>query len=379
MTATLSPPTITSGDVPPPLDASALRARLAAAEASLSQTRLDLSVAQRSIAARDASPPPPQREAAARGGNEGGTGVDGGTPSVTIPPTAAATGIPPIEGEAVGASFLLDGRTPADYEAAADLAPGSDVSDDYRGFVSGARVGPRGGARLTGYTDEYGYAEGYNDGFDRVVPPGAGDWLQAFDIPRAILRSDGMPGPFSPDDGAHNATFTLGSRDDLEARHWYCILAWTQQLFNEVLSVRHAPDATEDRRREVIDYLTCALRRLYALGVSRYDYLALRQTEPALAEAFSNADAVPRNTLRGDGARRYVACVARQDTLATAKLGAAERGFAYPKRGGRRSTGSGGQGSSFAADAADTRGSGRGRGGARGTTRGGRGRGPGRA
>lgn len=70
-------------------------------------------------------------------------------------------------------------------------------------------------------------------------------------------------------------------------------------------------------------------------GLSRYDYLSLRQTEPALAEAFYHADAVPRNTLRGDGARRYLARVSCQETHATAKLGAADRGFVYPHRGGR--------------------------------------------
>lgn len=98
---------------------------------------------------------------------------------------------------------------------------------------------------------------------------------------------------------------------------------WTQQLYNETLTVRPATDVTADSHRSVIEYLICALRRLYALGISRYNYLALRQTEPAHAKAFPHADAVPLNTLRGDGARRYLTLVARQETHATAKLGVA--------------------------------------------------------
>lgn len=140
-----------------------------------------------------------------------------------------------------------------------------------------------------------------------------------------------MPVPFSPGNGVHNTTFKIGSRVEIEARHWYCSLAWTQLFYNEALAARSTTDVSVARLREVIEYFTCSLRRLYAFGVSRYDYLSLRQTEPALAEASSHADAVPRT----DGARRYLARIARQETLVTAKLGAADRGFVYPHRGGR--------------------------------------------
>lgn len=67
----------------------------------------------------------------------------------------------------------------------------------------------------------------------------------------------------------------------------------------------------------------------------RYDYLALRQSEPNLADAFSQADAVPRNSLRGDGARRFISRDARAEKNASAKIGAAERGFTYPQRAKR--------------------------------------------
>lgn len=209
----------TLGDMAPPLDADALRARLAAAEASLSQTRRELSTARHTIAARDAAPPEHQRAKPPGRGNQGGLGADGGAPPGSIPPVVAAAPNVEVEGEATGGTtaFLLptalDGSTPADYAAVTDLDHGSDGSNECRGFLQGTRPGPRGGARFAGYADTYGYTEGYNDSFDRVVSPATDDWLQAFAIPGAILRSDGIPVPFSLDDRAHYATFTTGSRD----------------------------------------------------------------------------------------------------------------------------------------------------------------------
>lgn len=361
------------------LDADALRARLASVEASLTQTRLDLSSAQQTIAARDAAPPA-LREAEPGGGNRGGPSPDGATalpPGAPVAPGGTATG----EATSGAAAFVLPtltaGRTAADYEAAAD-GDGSEATSDYRGLISGPRGERRGFGRADCHDDWA--VEGYNDGFDKVLPPAASDWLTAFDIPRSIVRPDGMPVPFSPDDGVHNTTFASGSRDEIEARHWYCSLAWTQLIYNEALAARSAPDASIDRLREVIEYFACSLRRLYALGVSRYDYLSLRQTEPALAEAFSHADAVPRNTLRGDGARRYLARVARQETHATAKLGAADRGFVYPHRGGRASTVAAAPvATPKQPDPADGRRQQRNGGPARGGGRGGRGRGANRA
>lgn len=85
----------------------------------------------------------------------------------------------------------------------------------------------------------------------------------------------------------------------------------------------------------LVEFFACGLHSFHALGVSRYDYLAMRQSEPALAEALAHAYAVLRNTLRGDGERRYLSRVARQDLHASANLWAAERGFSYSHRGAR--------------------------------------------
>lgn len=140
---------------------------------------------------------------------------------------------------------------------------------------------------------------------------------------------------FTPCDPMHTATFTAGSRDEIEARHLYCTLAWTQSAFNYLLAAHHAIGNTKELLEELIEYLLGATRRIYALGVSRFDYLALRQSEPSLADAFAHADAVPRNSLRGDGARRFISRVVRAETAASAKVGAAARGYSYPQRATR--------------------------------------------
>lgn len=75
-----------------------------------------------------------------------------------------------------------------------------------------------------------GESGAYDDGFDFPTRFSQSDWLQNFDIPRSVLRADGLPVPFTPCDPVHAATFTVGSRDEIETRHWYCSLAWTQQL-----------------------------------------------------------------------------------------------------------------------------------------------------
>jgi len=150
-----------------------------------------------------------------------------------------------------------------------------------------------------------------------------------------VLRDDGLPMPFTPSDPVHTATFTIGSRDEIEARHWYCSLAWSEQIFNEALAARHASSNTVKLLAEHLDYVIGATRRVFALGVSRYDYLALRQSEPNLADAFAHADAVPRNSLRGDGARRFISRVVRAEATASAKIGAVERGYTYPQRAHR--------------------------------------------
>lgn len=142
--------------------------------------------------------------------------------------------------------------------------------------------------------------------------PAADEWLLAFDVTRSILRTDGMPVLFAPDDNVHSATLPGGGRYEVEACHCYCILAWLQYIHNEALDGDHATDRSPADDKQLIEFLLCSLHRTYAIGVSRYDHLALRQSEKALAEAFAHSDAVPRDTLRGDGARRYLSPLLRQ-------------------------------------------------------------------
>ena len=154
-----------------------------------------------------------------------------------------------------------------------------------------------------------------------------------------------------------------------------------------MLDANFAVGTTKEHLEELFDFLIIATRRVYALGVSRCNYLALRQSEHSLAEAFSHADAVPRNSLRGDGARRFLSRVVRAEASASAKIGAAERGYAYPQRSTRsRTPASGVRGGADGGGGGGGRGDGGGRGGggerggggARGGG-GGRGRGRGRA
>lgn len=140
------------------------------------------------------------------------------------------------------------------------------------------------------------------------------------------MRVDGLPMPFTPCDPVLSANVTAGSRDELEAHHWYCSLACTQNLYDDVLDATLAADNTLSVLAELVDFLVVATRRVYALGVSRYDYLALRQFDPNLSDAFARADSVPRNSLRGDGARRFLYRVVRAETSASANTTAAEHG-----------------------------------------------------
>jgi len=222
------------------------------------------------------------------------------------------------------------------------------------------------------------------DDFDRATRPVAGDYLRSFSIPHDVRRADGLPVPFKPVDNVHATDFAAGSRDEHEARHWYQILAWVQQLHNDALRVQHTAGLTTQQYAAFTDYVSVGSRRIFSIGAARYDYLAMRQTEPSLAEAYAHADAIPRNGRRGEGARRFLAGVVRQEAYASAKLGALERGFGYGGgRGGRG--GAGGAGGANAGPSRNAGGSGGGgrpaalgRGGG-GVERGGRGRGRGRA
>jgi len=112
-------------------------------------------------------------------------------------------------------------------------------------------------------------AGAYDDGFAFRTSFRADDRLSSFDIPRRILRPDGLPMTFTPCDPVHSATFTSGSRDELEARQWYCSLAWTQSIYNDLLAAQHADGNTKELFQELVNYLVCATRRVYALEVTR--------------------------------------------------------------------------------------------------------------
>jgi len=194
-------------------------------------------------------------------------------------------------------------------------------------------VGPTSG-RLSRRADnrERNTRDDFDDGFDAVVlPDGADDTLGAFSIPACVERRDGLPVPFDPEDTRHTATFTAGSRDAHEARAWYQSLAWTERLSNSIQAHLHDDNMVDDE--ELVYLLLCA-RRIYALGAARYDFLALRQSEPNLADAYAHSTAVPRNTLRGSSAREFLTRVVRAEVRASAKIGAAARGFRAPRLGG---------------------------------------------
>lgn len=343
------PPSL--GSVPTvPTELTALRDRQSATDAALTQTRADLAKADEAAAARNAAASAihPRVDGATPTSARGG----GGTPAGGVPtdppaggnrPTGTEIRAPASDGDApLGADGVDDYINPDD---------GAGGNEDDGGWAPsrGGRVGGLRGrtARLNDVE-----AGAYDDGFDYRADFAPTEWLQSFDIPRAVQRDDGLPMPFTPADPVHTATFSIGSREEIEARHWYCSLAWTQQVFNDVLTARFATDNTVGHLEELIEYLVGATRRIYALGVSRYDYVALRQSEPGLADAFAHADAVPRNSLRGDDARRFISRVVSAETAARAKVGAAERGYSYPNRTARGTApnacarGSGGGGSS---------------------------------
>lgn len=315
-------------------DAAALRVRLQEAEARLTQTQGDLSVAQRTITALHAVA---QGDAGGDGRAPVGLGAGGRAPpnggaAETSGDGVTSTGVAlPSPATSHGRTPAGAAGTPADDE---DAPLGDDADADYVKADDGDRASDgagawaqhRWGGQLTdGRLPAAGSgrptvdaAGAYDDGFDFRTRFSPDDWLQSFDIPRSFLRADGLPMPFTPCDPVHTATFTSGSRDEIEARHLYCTLAWTQSAFNDLLAAHHAIGNTKELLEELVEYLLSATRRIYALGVSRYGYLALRQSEPNLVDAFAHADAVPRKSLRGDGARRFISRVVRAETAVSA-------------------------------------------------------------
>lgn len=312
-----TPPTGAPPSVP--TETAALRARLAEAEASLSQTQQDLLATRASSTAQDAaSAAALQVNSSGNGAAPSGSGVEGGTAAggIAAPPPAPRRDGGPAVRAAVSPNpvrGLGGGDAPLDGDAAADYVNdeeglGEEPAQDWLAVRAGG--GPARGARSQRQQQQQPVDDGaFDDGVDANTTFTADDWIQSFDIPRSVLRADGQPMPFTSCDPVHTTTFTSGSRDEFEARHWYCSLAWSQQIFNDILDARNATGNTQELLEEFLDYLLGATRRVYALGVSLYDYLALRQSEPNLADAFAHADAVPRNSLRGDGARRFLSRV----------------------------------------------------------------------
>lgn len=211
--------------------------------------------AARLLVGQTGSPPPPPRPA-----SRAAPGASSRRQRTAARPTARTSSQPLPNGGGL------------DYDRVGD-GEGSDSPPDWLARCTSARAGRSATPRHYPYVDE---AAVYNDGFDTIKVPAADECLQAFGVPRSI-RGDGITVPFAPDDSVHSATFPNGGRDEVEAPHWYCTLAWLQHAHNEALDGHHAVDRSPDYDKQLIEFLLCALNRTYAIGVSRYDYLALRQ------------------------------------------------------------------------------------------------------
>lgn len=152
------------------------------------------------------------------------------------------------------------------------------------------------------------------------------DTRRAITIPECVRRDDGHSDSFNPEDSSQAATFLSSSRDDHEARAWYKTLVWKEEMCKFLLGLFYRNEPVDS------DALATALftgRRIYELGKMCYDFLALRQSEPNLAEAVAHSTAEPRNMLCGAGARGFLVRVNRAGVHAAAKIGAAERGLSY--------------------------------------------------
>jgi len=195
--------------------------------------------------------------------------------------------------------------------------------------ASGAAAGPEPAGRRN-YKDDRVGGDQLDDRFDRVsLPDGAEEKFGISSIPSCVERRDGLLFPFSPDDTRQAANFAAGSREENEAQAWYQSLAWTERLSNSLHAYLFSDDEVKDAE---LFSLCLTARRIYTLRSARYDFFAHRQTEPALADAFAHATAVPRHNLRGSNARELRARVARAEVHASAKIGAAARGFHAPAR-----------------------------------------------
>lgn len=128
----------------------------------------------------------------------------------------------------------FDGAGAPDYAATDNGKPADGGDAGWAVGAGGSYQGYRGRApRVT--NDEAG---AYDEGIDFKASFTPTDWLQSFYIRRLALREDGLPVPFTPVDSVQTATVHIGSRDKVEARHWYCSLAWRQQSGNPSSSAK---------------------------------------------------------------------------------------------------------------------------------------------
>ena len=282
------PPSPPAGAAAPDASASlqeqldALRAQLAGTEAALA-TANDQLLARHNLAALDlarqpAAPPPhgglypPAGQGAPDGslaaGHAAAAGTGSGAPAhLPLAPAAGAH----------------DGAHDDDFLATYDDEGASSGGDEWAATPFHPHgVHPR--PHAAGSGGHRGGADFTVDDFDRAKRPTAGDYLRSFTIPHDVRRADGLPVPFKPVDNVHATDFASGSRDEHEARHWYQLLAWVQQLHKDALRVQHTADLTVQQYAAFTDYVSVSSRRIFSIGAARYDYLAMRQTEPSLAE-----------------------------------------------------------------------------------------------
>lgn len=213
-----------------PTEIAALRASLVDAEARLSQTRQDLLAARTAAAAQDAA------GAAVRHVNSVGDGaaaarpgVRGGAPSGGLPAAPPGAVVEDRVQFAITDASLRHGNTPPGGAAAGDYdnedeGAGDEPAQDWAAVRAGGAPA-RGGRGRRQQQQQRNDDCAFDDGFDAQATLTAEEWIQSFDIPRSVLRADGMPMPFTPSDPFHTSTFTSGSRDKLGARHWYFSLS----------------------------------------------------------------------------------------------------------------------------------------------------------
>lgn len=90
------------------------------------------------------------------------------------------------------------------------------------------------------------------------------------------------PVTFRPFDNFHATEFAIGSRDEHEARHWYQLLAWLQQLQNDSLRFQSNDDITLSQYATFHDYVTVCTRRTSPSARPAMTNLACARPSPAI-------------------------------------------------------------------------------------------------